>query len=254
MSWASKRRSIYISGVIIVAIVIMAPIVFSVFNKKPTCFDGKQNGDERGIDCGGICEKLCALETTDPSIVWSRSFKVSEGVYNTVAYIKNPNFNGGILNIPYIFKLFDDKNLLIAERKGSTFIPPNTAVPIFENTIYTGERIPIKTFFEFNSKFIWSRIDEYKGKDLKISEIKLSNIESAPRVDAVLSNTSIIDIEDIEAVAIIFDSNNNAIAVSSTFIEKLPNRSSRNIVFTWPNKFSLKVARIEIIHKTSFEN
>lgn len=254
MSWASKRRSIYISGVIITAIVIMAPIVFSIFNKEPTCFDGKQNGDERGIDCGGSCEILCSLEASDPAIIWSRSFKVSEGIYNAVAYIKNPNFNVGILKIPYTFKLFDNKNLLIAERKGSTFIPPNTVVPIFENTIYTGERIPIKTFFEFNSKFIWSRIDEYKGNDLKVSEIKLSNVETSPRVDAVLSNTSIIDIKDIEAVVIVFDHNDNAIAVSSTFIEKLPNRSSRDIVFTWPDKFSSKTTRVEIIHKTSFEN
>lgn len=255
MSWASKRRSIYVSGVIIVAIAIIAPIIFSVFfNKEPTCFDERQNGDEKGIDCGGSCEKLCSLETLNPTIVWSRSFEVSEGVYNAIAYIKNPNSNGGILKIPYTFKLFDDKNLLIAERKGSTFIAPNTVAPIFERAISTGERKPIKTFFEFNGKFIWSRIDEYQGNDLKISEIRLSNIESSPRVDAVLSNTSIIDIKNIEAVVIVFDFNDNAIAVSSTFIEKLSNRSSRNIVFTWPNKFSSKPTRVEIIHKISFEN
>ena len=52
MSWASRRRSIYLSIVLAVIFVIVAPIVFFVLNKEPTCTDDKQNGDETGIDCG----------------------------------------------------------------------------------------------------------------------------------------------------------------------------------------------------------
>lgn len=253
MSWASRRRSTYIAIVAVIALIILVPTAFFILDKDPTCFDEKQNGDERGVDCGGSCEKLCVAQTSDPVIIWSRSFKVSDGVYNSVAYIENPNFSGGIRSIPYTFKLFDEKNVLVAERKGSTFISPNTVTPIFEGTIFTGERIPVKTFFEFSKPFEWSRYEK-KGNGLSVSDIKLSNADNSPRVDAILSNPSITDISDIEVVAIVFDSKDNAIAVSSTFVETLPDRSSRNIVFTWPNKFDLQPSRVEVIYRVPLES
>lgn len=253
MSWASKRRSIYLGIVFAIVFVIVAPIAFFVLYDAPSCTDGKQNADERGIDCGGSCEKLCDVQTLDPILIWSRSFEVSEGFYNSVAYIENSNFDGGIVEIPYIFKLFDEENLLIAERKGSTFISPNTVTPIFEGAIFTNERVPAKTFFEFTKPFVWS-LSADKRKDLSISDIKLSNTDSLPRIDATLSNTSILNISDIEVVAIVFDTNDNAVAVSSTFVESLPDRSSRDIVFTWPNKFDLKPSRVEVIHRVPLEN
>jgi len=246
MSWASRRRSIYVAIVVAVALIIIVPIAFSIFNKEPTCFDGKQNGQEFGVDCGGICEKLCTIQISDPALIWSRSFKVADGVYNSVAYIENPNFNSGVLNIPYTFKLFDNKNLLIAERKGSTYISPNSVTPIFEGVISTGQRIPVKTFFEFDRFPEWYQSDNERTL-LSVKDMVLTGEDSSPRIDAVLSNSSIEDIKDIEVVVIVFDSRDNAIAVSSTFVERLADRSSRNLVFTWPNAFDTKPSRIEII-------
>lgn len=253
MSWASRRKSIYLSIVVVIAIIILAPIAFLIFNKEPTCFDNKRNGDEIEIDCGGSCEKLCESQTLDPVVLWSRSFKITGNTYNSVAYVKNPNLSGGISKVQYTFKLFDDKNVLIAERKGSTYISPNTVNPIFEGSISTGERVPMKTFFELSKPFEWSKIDD-NMKDLSISDIRLSNLDLSPRVDATLSNPSILDMSEIEVTVIVFDINDNAIATSNTFIERLPNRSTRNIVFTWPNRFDRQPSRVEIIPRIHFGN
>lgn len=253
MSWASRRRSTYLGLVAVVALIIIVPIAFYIFNKEPTCTDGKQNGQELGVDCGGICEKLCEIQISDPVLIWSRSFKVADGVYNSVAYVENPNFNSGVFNIPYTFKLFDDKNIIIAERKGSTYISPNSVTPIFEGVVSTGNRIPVKTFFEFDRLPEWYQSDDERVS-LSVKNIVLTNEESSPRIDAVLSNSSIETIKDIEVVAIVFDSNDNAIAVSSTFVERLPDRSSHNLVFTWPNAFDTKPSRIEMIPRIPLVN
>lgn len=246
MSWASRRRTAYMGIIAFAALIILAPLFFTIFNKEPTCFDGKQNGDEKGIDCDGLCKRTCDARISNPTILWSRAFKVSDGVYNAVAYIENPNFDSGASNIPYTFKLFDDKNILIAERKGSTFISPNNITPIFETAIFTGKRTPSKTFFEFNKTPEWYKIDD-ANSSLSVSDIKLAGEESSPRIDAVLSNSSIYDARDIEVVAIVFDSKNNAIAASSTFIDRLSGRTSQNIVFTWPEKFDSASSGIKII-------
>lgn len=246
MSWASRRRSIYTGIVVAIALVIVVPFAFFLLNKEPTCFDGKQNGQELGIDCGGICERLCEIQISAPVLIWSRSFKVADGVYNSVAYVENPNFNSGVFQIPYTFKLFDDKNLLIAERKGSTYMSPNSVTPIFEGVISTGQRIPVKTFFEFDTLPEWHKSEDKKSI-LSIKDIVLTGEKSSPRINAVLTNRSIETIKDIEVVAIVFDSKDNAIAVSSTFVERLYDRSTYNLVFTWPNAFDIKPSRIEII-------
>lgn len=252
MSWASRRRSKYLGIVFIIIIVVFTGLFFIFFNKPPTCTDGKQNGNERGIDCGGSCPELCVSQISDPVLVWSRSFKVVDGVYNAVAYVENPNFDAGISKISYIFRLFDDENILITERKGSTFIFPNTVSPIFESMIQTGERVPTKTFFELSQNPVWTQSIN-KDESLSVSDTVLSEKDSSPRIDTVLSNNSISDTRDIEIVAIVFDKKDNAIGVSSTFVELLPNRSSKNLVFTWPNEFESNVSRIEIIPRTPFK-
>lgn len=246
MSWASRRRSTYLGIVFIVIIAVFAGLFFLFFNKPPTCADGKQNGEELGIDCGGSCEKVCEVQITDLAILWSRSFRVSDGVYNSVAYVENPNPNARVAEISYTFKLFDDNNILVAERKGKTFISPSGITPIFEGNISTGQRVPIRTFSEFSEIPKWSQTAD-EDSPISVGEIVLSREDSSPRIDAVLSNSSIRDTSDIEVVAVVFDATGNAIAVSSTFIDRLSGRSSQDIVFTWPNKFDFSVSRIEII-------
>ncbi|MDP6250283.1 MAG: hypothetical protein QGH26_05690, partial [Candidatus Pacebacteria bacterium] len=61
MSWSSKNRSIYLGGLILILVIVFALPVYNIFNKEPTCFDGKQNSNERGVDCGGGCEKICGF-------------------------------------------------------------------------------------------------------------------------------------------------------------------------------------------------
>jgi hypothetical protein len=246
MSWASRRRSTYLGIVFIIIIALLAGLFFLFFNKPPTCADGKQNGEEQGIDCGGLCEKVCKTQIVDLVLLWSRSFKVSDGIYNSVAYVENPNSKAQVSEISYTLKLFDNQNILVAERKGKTFISPGGITPIFEGGISTGQRLPVRTFFELSEIPKWSQVYDDKSP-ISVSEIKLSREDSSPRIDAILSNSSVRDISDIEVVAVVFDAIGNAIAVSATFIDLLSNRSSQNIVFTWPNKFNSPVSRIEII-------
>lgn len=250
MSWASRRRATYLGAVFVIIIAVLSGLFFLFFNKPPTCTDGKQNGDELGIDCGGSCEKACETQISDLVLLWSRSFKVTDGIYNSVAYIENPNLNAQVSEISYTFKLFDSNNILVAERKGKTFISPNGITPIFEGNISAGNRLPSKTFFEFNEIPQWFQTVGDKPS-VSVGGIVLSKEDSSPRIDAVISNNSIESISDIEVVVVLFDVNDNAIAVSSTFVDNLSDRSSQDIVFTWPNKFDAPVSRIEIIPRIS---
>lgn len=226
-------------------LVLGIPIIVTLLDTNPTCFDKTQNQDEVGVDCGGVCTRLCSSQVHTLKTLWSRSFRVSEGRYNSVAYIENPNFDAGVHRIAYSFKLFDDRNILVAERVGETFISTNAITPIFEAAIDTGNRVPARTFFEFREAPVWERAENIPG--LETESVRMTNEERQPRIDALIVNDSVNEIFNIEVVATAFDSEGNAIGVSQTTIERLDPRSSQAVVFTWPRPFGRSVSRIDVV-------
>lgn len=245
-TWASTRKAAYTLGVIMFFIIIAIAVYFLQYYKSPTCTDEKQNQDEEGVDCGGSCAIVCPTSIANPIVFWSRVFPVSHGLYNAVAYVENPNANLGVTQVIYRFRLYDEKNVLVAERVGKAFIAPNERFAILEPRINTGERIPKRAFFEFIKFSDWTKLGKDMPKMLVRGE-KFSNIDTAPRVDATLQNGTIVDISDINVVAIVYDKNDNAIAVSATKVDKLKADSSYDLVFTWDVPFPSTPSRVEVI-------
>jgi len=245
MSWANRRRFIYASIVGLFLLLVVGLPSFLYFYEKPTCFDEKQNQEELGIDCGGSCELICKSDTVDLKILWSRHFYVTDGVYNVVAYVENSNFDAIARNVPYTFKVFDKENILIYERKGSTFISAKGIVPVFEAGLITGERIPARTVFEFRREPVWERTG-YEA-NFVVQGITLSKEDTKPRIDAVLVNNGVDDYTDVPVVVTVFDIEGNAIASSRTVIKFIEGRSSVPLVFTWPNPYDRDVSEIDII-------
>ena len=223
-------------------LVLVIPLIFILY-EEPTCFDRKENRNERGVDCGGSCRRVCAEDVLSPRILWSRSFKVAPGVYNAVSYVENPNFNAGVLAVPYHFTIFDNQGVVIAERNGSTYLMPGGITPVFEGTISVGERVPARTLFELGLIREWITARDRASSPLVVKRQAISNVETAPRVNADLSNESINDIFDIEVVSVIYDVNDNAIGASRTIVPLLPRQGSEPIVFTWPERFETRIER-----------
>jgi len=251
MSWASRRRTLYGGGVFLFLALTVGLPTFLWWYEEPTCFDGIQNQGELGIDRGGPCTLLHQSQVKKATVLWTRSFEVVPGVYGAVAYVDNPNFDAGIRNVRYSFKLFDAESLLVAERRGSTYISPNGVTAVFEGAIASGERVPIRAFFEFLEEPQWERV-LIGVEGLSIGERRLLNEESAPRLEGEVKNDSFSDIRDVEIIATIFNADNNAIASSRTVVPLLAKQSSAPLVFTWPKPFGTPVAKVEILPRAPF--
>jgi len=65
----------------------------------------------------------------------------------------------------------------------------------------------------------------------------------------VVKNKTLKPIENIEFMAILYDTDDNAIAFSKTFLDILAKDSTENITFTWPEPFAQKIYKTEIISK-----
>ncbi len=247
MSWASRRRFTYASGVIaFFAIVLGGPLAYWYFSIPATCFDGKRNQGETTVDRGGPCEALDERQLSPSAVLWARSFRVRDGSYTAAAYIQNPNRNAGIEQIEYLFRFYDSRNILIGERGGSTYVMPGGITPVIESAINTGERIVTHTYFEFKSAPDWGRMTN-PAAEITINDKTLQTPESSPRIIAQVRNTSVDTLRDIQFATVVFDPAGNAFAASKTLLPRLEPNATGDIVFTWPDPFNISVGRIEII-------
>ena len=248
MTWAQSRRLVYISGIILfLLLTVVLPLVIHYY-KPPTCFDGKQNGDELSVDCGGGCNLLCNSQYVPLNVLWSRFFKVSDGVYNVLAYIENPNINAVANNLDYIFKLYDKDGILLKQRAGKTFVPANKIMAVFEPELLTGKQIPQRVEFSFTSSAVWSKQNS-KETGLSLSQSVVSRVDTAPRLTATILNKSINQIKNIEAIGVVYNELGNTIAFSRTVVDVINSKETKEINFNWPEPFSDTYARTEIILK-----
>ncbi len=248
MSWARRRKFIYISGIVIFIIIFFViPLLWHLY-KPPTCSDGKKNQDELGIDCGGVCILLCEAQYVPLTVKWQRFSKVSDGVYNVLAYIENPNLNAEANNLNYTFKLYDKDGVLLRERFGRTFVPANRIMAVFEPELLTGNQIPQRVEFYFTSQAIWVK-QANVDTGLSVSQSVMSREETAPRLSFMLTNKTINQIKKIEAIAIVYNTAGNTIAFSRTIVDAINGKESKEVNFNWPKPFIDTQARTEIVLK-----
>ncbi len=246
MSWGTKRRNTIITIFFLIVATLIGFLLYDALYEPPNCFDGKWNGDEVNIDCGGGCELMCQSQVLNPVINWTRIFQVSPGVYNVLAYVENQNPNAGIEKISYKFKVFDDENVLLQERNGSTAITPKSVIPILENTLPVGKLNATRVTFEFSEPLVWHK-QEVKENFIVIQDEQISRLDDSPRIRAIVNNTGIKTIKNLKVIAIVYDMNNNAMASSQTVLKEVPKNTNMEIFFAWPKSFESELSRFELI-------
>ena len=252
ISWARRRKFIY-SGSFFILSLVVAGLFFFNLKDKPTCFDGKKNQNELNIDCGGGCQAVCKEEVSDLVTLWSRVFRVSEGKYDAVALVENPNFSFGLRELPYTLKVYDNSNILITENRGKTFVNPSEKFLIFLSNIETGRRLPAKAFIEFGDSN-WSRVraKEASSKAKFSIEEKDFKQDPLPRLSALIINNGSSALKNISLQATLADQEGNAFAASSSFISELEAFGRKDIRFTWPEAFSQKPFVTDIYVRINF--
>lgn len=246
MSWASRRRNLYLTTFGAISFITLALLSVLFFSTPPTCTDGKKNGTETGIDCGGSCARLCPNEASAPVVRWSRSFEVKPGLWSAVAYVENHNKSVGVRSARYAFKLFDAENVIVAIKEGETQLAPDSITAVFYANIPTGSRVPVRTFFEFTDDLTFERMAVVPSP-LRVAQSRLENETSIPRLTAQLENATSGNLPAQLVTAIIYDVSGNAVGASQTILPAIPRGGVETAVFTWPQPFSGAPSRSEIV-------
>lgn len=238
--WSRNRKRIILGIVILFVVGLIGLPLFLIFYKAPTCFDGKMNGDERGIDCGGSCQLLCSAESLslltkgDPRVL-----TLAPNTYQVVAMIENANSDAEVYKAGYILRVYDaESSIPVRVIEGQTYVPKGATFALFEGPFKLEEDIiPRRAMLEWKEDtIIWKKTTAEVSK-LTITNKSFSRLDSTPRLEATLNNTSLTSVSNIDLVATVFDAQGNIFAASKTFVDTLGPGGDTRIVFTWPRPF-----------------
>lgn len=236
--------------IVLVALVVLVGVPAGfLFYEPPTCFDGKKNGDEGGIDCGGSCELLCPsgslsiIPKGDPRVI-----EVAPGFYEIVAVVENPNATAAIDRARYSLKLYEQGAITPFEViEAETFIPRSSTFAIFEGPFNFGESRPVRAVLEWNPQTLVWRKDDTAKPGLAVRNVVLTGEDAEPRISATLVTSALEPSRNVELVALISDEGGNIIAASKTVADSVSRGEEVPIIFTWPSPFAKGNVGIDIL-------
>lgn len=244
LSWARQRKLLFFWWAGLFALAVFGLYALVAFYRAPSCKNGEQDGDERGVDCGGKCARVCPADVQSLLVHFARTFEIDTGVWGAVASVENRNPEAGARTVPYVFKLYDADNLLLYERRGTVFVPPRKTFAVFESRMNTGSRTASRATFAFLEEPVFERMTEPK---LLVDTKGFTTHERDSLLEAVITNPARTPVEGIDATALLFASDGNIIGASASTIKKLGGEASATLSFTWPHALETP-ARIEVLY------
>lgn len=254
MTWAERRKLFYIMLVLIFLAAVAYGIYVRYISVPPTCYDGRKNGDEAGVDCGGSCILYCPFQVSAPKVLWARTFQMTPTIAHAVAVIEHNNITAAAPLVQYTVRLYDEKNELVAERTGQTFLGVVGRTAIAETLIPTEGAAVVRTTITFSEPIQWARIPLVFSQAVVTSERFFveeyaygSGNQRGTRLSATIRNASLYTFKNFDAIAILYDRAGNAITSSKVLVPEVAAEGTTDIMFTWPFSVGTTVDRIEVI-------
>lgn len=233
--WRTRRQ---LTALLIVALIVGSVGFLFIRNllPEPTCFDNRRNQEEEDTDCGGPCLPCIFRNKKQPEVFWVRVALVRDSVYAAVAEVKNPNSALGIPRFEYVLKVFDDKDVLVIERKGDSFLYANEVAHIVETDLRSERRI-VRGTLEIGKTEYAVRDDN--PPDLIAGEKEarvVSQNGPSTELKARLFNRTLADFRQVLVHGILLDKSRNVLAASSLVLDELRGGDAKEIRFFWPGE------------------
>ncbi len=246
MDFRTRRQLVVLAILAAFFIVVGGTVVYRLL-PAPTCFDNRQNQGEAGMDCGGPCIPCALAEAKPIEVFWVRFVKTREGTYDVAAELKNPNAALGAKTFDYEFKLHDTAGVVVAVRRGRSFLYPGELAHLIEVGLVSGRVLERASLAISNPEWV---VSEAGPPDL-IAGGKEHSVESTDGtlfslVRASLSNRASADIPEVRLGVLLFDSDGNLVGASATVLERIRAGEVRPVAFRWPVSFGDRVASITV--------
>ena len=247
MSWAARRRFFILLLITLVGVAFLTVLSFATFYKTPSCTDGVQDQGEAGVDCGGPCPYLCTSEERAPTVLFTKAIPNGVGRTDVVASVENVNA-AAAKDVPYTMTLYGADRVFVQQVTGTVDLPPSSTVPVFIPGVSSGNQTGVRAFLTIaSSSPRWFRMASDPRIKPVVTNTTLSGTADAPRIDAVLGNSSSTGLSDVLVIVLVHDTQGEVVAASQTIVPSIPAQGQATATFTWNSAFSSAPAAIEVI-------
>ncbi|TXI34904.1 MAG: hypothetical protein E6Q53_00610 [Candidatus Moraniibacteriota bacterium] len=258
-------RRIIIATVFFVLNALFWTGVYYAFIKAPeTCFDMKQNQNEEGMDCGGVCASACYVPVTGKEFEKREVAFVPGGVgrYDVFAKIVNGNSDVGASSFRYTFNLLDASGQVITSRSGENYILPQETKTLMELNLESGvtPALALLTITDVN----WERFSGYQEKPtVNIYQKRFEQTGLTfgfGKAYGLVSNESPYDFRSIMVTVILRDAAGRPLAMNKTEQNTVRAGDARDFSLVFPTPFVGEVARLDmevdadVYHSDNFVN
>lgn len=225
--------------------------LYLIFKPRPTCFDGKENQNEQGIDCGGICALACMEKIVGNDLLVREIAFIptgDRGRYDVVARIFNPNNDIGAASFQYSLLLRDASGKEIGRVTNSSFILPQETKTLLAFNIEPTVA-PAKAVIEL-SDFKWTRLRGYRAKpELNIYSKRYVEHPNQSAFGAALGtvvNESIYDFRRIRVKVVLRDDAGRPLAANQTELQTVNVGREQEITLVFPQPFAGTVTQVDV--------
>ena len=218
---------------------------------EPSCFDGRQNQDERGLDCGGRCLKVCVPETAVlrvrgavdilPLATASGTVRVS-----LLGEVENPEREFAAKNFLYTFDLFDAEGRTLASFSDTAYMyASEIRYLVLPNRVVPGGVLP------HSGRLTISGIEWTPEARMPRPKIAV-NVQSAADEGAtfvargIITNQDSLPFRHVELLGLFYSTEGELLGVSEAELETLAPSDQRDFAIFHPPLESLDPTRTRV--------
>lgn len=222
-----SKQIFYGAGYLATLFLIIFIVYFIWFKPAPTCFDGIQNQNETGVDCGGFCS-ACEIRTLKlPETSWIKYFPIDNKTA-VVAEIKNSNLNWAADSFDYFIDFYDKNNNKIKSLKNKSFIYAGEIKYLFELTDINSKNIG-EVKFSFDN-LNWKPEETFKRPLIQLREPTIENTV----LSEFLKNNNAFKLSKIKIIGLPYNQYGILLGASKTELENMPAFEEKQFKINFP--------------------
>ncbi len=224
-------------------------VVYSTwFKTAPSCFNGIKDAGERGVDCGGVCQKICLpfglsnIEISGNPFL----FRPTLSSVSAMAQVKNTNSDFAAKGFPYKFVFYDNDNKVVKEINGESFIYASEIKYVGEfNLVFDGvEKVATVDFSA--GKPEWVPKSSFEKPDLSKQYKTYVSDDGKVKVDGSFVNSGSAYVPRLTVFAVFYSKLGQIAGVSKSEIENVAPGQQKNFSVSHPPLPNLNLSATQI--------